>query len=76
MNRQRIFRRNGQPLRSQGGPHALIILGIDNLGALEDLFGEPLGGEIIAAPVTYLSNGRQQVTIAAGHAIFTFALPE
>ena len=29
MNRQRIFRRNGQPLRSQAGPHALIILGID-----------------------------------------------
>lgn len=49
MNRQRIFRRNGQPLRSQAGPHALIILGIDNLGALEDLFGEPLGDEIIEA---------------------------
>ena len=46
MNRQRIFRRNGQSLRSQAGPHALIILGIDNLGALEDLFGESLGGEI------------------------------
>jgi len=49
MNRQRIFRRNDQPLRSQAGPHALIILGIDNLGALEDLFGESLGGEIIEA---------------------------
>jgi len=49
MNRQRIFRRNGQPIRSQAGPHALIILGIDNLGALEDLFGEPLGDEIIEA---------------------------
>ncbi len=49
MSRQRIFRRNGQPLRSQAGPHALIILGVDNLGALEDLFGEPLGDEIIEA---------------------------
>ena len=49
MNRQRIFRRNGQPIRSQAGPHALIILGIDNLGALEGLFGEPLGDEIIEA---------------------------
>ena len=49
MNRQRIFRRNGQPIRSQAGPHALIILGIDNLGALEDLFGELLGDEIIEA---------------------------
>ena len=33
-----------------------------------------LGGEIIAAPITYLAGGRQQVTIAAGPAIFTFAL--
>ena len=49
MNRQRIFRRNGQSVRSQSGPHALINLGIDNLGALEDLFGEPLGDEIIEA---------------------------
>ncbi|MHA1530277.1 MAG: EAL domain-containing protein [Alphaproteobacteria bacterium] len=49
MNRQRIFRRTGQPPRSQAGTHALIILGIDNLGALEDLFGESLGGEIIEA---------------------------
>ena len=28
-------------------PHALILLGIDNLSALEDLFGESLGDEII-----------------------------
>ena len=41
-----------------------------------DLWRSRLGGEIIAAPVTYLSNGRQQVSIAAGHAIFTFRLPE
>ena len=47
MNRQRIFRPNGQRLRSQAGPHALIILGIDNLAVLEDLFGEHLGDEII-----------------------------
>ena len=49
MNRQRIFRRSGQPLRSPPGPHALILLGIDNLSALEDLFGESLGDEIIEA---------------------------
>jgi EAL domain-containing protein (putative c-di-GMP-specific phosphodiesterase class I) len=49
MDRQRIFRRNGHPTRSRAGPHALIILGIDNIGALEDLFGEPLGDEIIDA---------------------------
>ena len=40
MNRQRIFPRNGHPLRSPSGPHALIILGIDNLAALEDLVGD------------------------------------
>ena len=41
-----------------------------------DLWRSRLGGEIIAAPVTYLTNGRQQVSIAAGRAIFTFSLPE
>ena len=58
MNRQRMFRRSGEPRRTQlgqrapgahTGPHALVILGIDNIGALEDLFGEPLGDEIIEA---------------------------
>ena len=42
----------------------------------EDLWHKALGGEIIAAPITYLANGQQQVTIAAGQAIFTFALEE
>ncbi len=61
MNRQRVFRRNGQPLRSQlgqrkSGPHALIILGIDNIGALEDLFGEPLGDEIIDTVETRIAS--------------------
>ena len=41
-----------------------------------DLWRSRLGGEVIAAPVTYLTDGRQQVSIAAGRAIFTFALPE
>ncbi|MEE8455891.1 MAG: EAL domain-containing protein [Limibaculum sp.] len=49
MNRQRKFCRNGQPIRAPAGPHALIILGIDNLAALEDLFGEALGAEIVEA---------------------------
>lgn len=47
MREQRIFRRNGEPLRSRTGPHALIILGLDNISALEDLFGERLGNEVI-----------------------------
>jgi alcohol dehydrogenase (cytochrome c) len=42
----------------------------------EDLWHKSLGGEVIAAPITYEANGVQQVTIAAGHAIFTFALQD
>jgi len=32
------------------------------------------GGEIHAAPITYLSEGRQQVTVAAGRTIITFVV--
>ncbi len=49
INKQRVFRRNGEPLRARAGPTALIIFGLDNVGALEDLLGEPLGDEIIDA---------------------------
>jgi glucose dehydrogenase len=42
----------------------------------EDLWHKSLGGEIIAAPIAYLAGGRQQVTIAAGHAVFTFGLKD
>jgi hypothetical protein len=35
-----------------------------------------LGGVIAAGPVSYLSNGRQQITIAAGSALFTFGIEE
>lgn len=40
----------------------------------DDLWHARLGGNVIAAPITYQVNGRQQVTIAAGQAIFTFTL--
>jgi alcohol dehydrogenase (cytochrome c) len=33
-----------------------------------------LGGQVIASPITYLANGKQYVSIAAGHTLFTFAL--
>jgi outer membrane protein assembly factor BamB len=42
----------------------------------DDLWHKSLGGEVIAAPITYLANGRQQVSIAVGQAIFTFALAD
>jgi alcohol dehydrogenase (cytochrome c) len=42
----------------------------------ELLWRESLGGQINAAPMTYAVNGRQHVAIAAGSALFSFALPE
>ena len=49
------------------------------LVALDARSGKPLwhfrtGGAIIAPPVTYTLNGRQQIAIAAGTSIITFAL--
>jgi hypothetical protein len=32
------------------------------------------GAQIIAAPISYLSDGRQMVSIASGNALFTFGL--
>ena len=34
------------------------------------------GGRVYANPITYLSEGRQFITLAAGSALFSFALPE
>ncbi len=31
-----------------------------------------IGGSIAAAPITYLVDGKQRITIAAGNALFTF----
>src|SRR5262249_30850794 len=33
-----------------------------------------LGGQIANGPVSYMANGRQYVTVAAGNAMFVFAL--
>ena len=40
-----------------------------------DLWHLPLGAEIRSAAISYAVDGRQFVTIPAGDAIFTFALP-
>lgn len=40
----------------------------------KELWKFNVGGEIVAAPITYLSKGHQRVTIAAGRALFTFGL--
>jgi alcohol dehydrogenase (cytochrome c) len=42
----------------------------------EVLWRESLGGQINAAPMSYAVNGRQHVAIAAGSALFSFALPD
>ena len=49
MNRRRIFHQNGRPIRPQVTSHAFVLLGIDNLAALEDLFGEIMNDEIVEA---------------------------
>jgi alcohol dehydrogenase (cytochrome c) len=45
--------------------------------ALDDTTGKllwrfPTGGRVFANPISYLSDGKQQVAIAAGHAVFAF----
>ena len=35
-----------------------------------------LGGQTAASPMTYLVNGKQRVTIAVGHTLYTFGLRE
>jgi alcohol dehydrogenase (cytochrome c) len=39
------------------------------------LWRAALGGQLNAAPMTYMVNGQQYVAVAAGSALFTFALP-
>jgi outer membrane protein assembly factor BamB len=38
------------------------------------LWSRYLGGQVIASPITYQIGGKQYVSIAAGTALFTFAL--
>ena len=40
------------------------------------LWKAALGGQVNAGPMTYAVNGKQYIAIAAGTALFTFALPE
>jgi alcohol dehydrogenase (cytochrome c) len=35
-----------------------------------------LGGRIANTPITYLANGKQQVSVAAGNSLFTFGLKD
>ena len=40
----------------------------------QELWRLAIGDRVAAAPITYLVDGKQQVTIAAGNALFTFEL--
>jgi outer membrane protein assembly factor BamB len=42
----------------------------------QKLWETNLGGGIVTAPITYLSDGKQQVLITAGNVIFAFELPQ
>jgi alcohol dehydrogenase (cytochrome c) len=61
-----------------------VVFGGSNEGyvfALDAATGKPLwrfptGGAIFANPITYVSEGKQQVAIAAGHALISFALED
>jgi alcohol dehydrogenase (cytochrome c) len=58
-----------------GGGREGYFLALDaQTGELE--WRASLGGQINAAPMSYSVNGRQYVAIAAGSALFSFALPE
>jgi len=41
----------------------------------KELWRINLGGTMASNPMTYMVNGKQMVTMAAGSAVFTFALP-
>jgi alcohol dehydrogenase (cytochrome c) len=59
-----------------------LVFGGSNEGqffALDAATGKPLwrfsaGGPITASPISYLSEGKQYIAIAAGHALFVFGL--
>ena len=42
----------------------------------EELWHRNIGGRVHAGPMAFAVDGRQHVAIAAGNAIFAFALPE
>ncbi len=58
-----------------GGGREGYLLALDaRTGEL--LWRASLGGQVNAAPMSYAVNGKQYVAIAAGSALFSFALPE
>lgn len=57
-----------------GGKDGYFVALDANTGELK--WRASLGGQVNAAPMTYAANGKQYIAIAAGSALFTFALPD
>ena len=72
----------GAPMTSQCTAQLLADLGVTrDFFAADAASGDVLwrfqtGGRVYANPITYMSEGRQFIAIAAGSGLFTFALPE
>jgi outer membrane protein assembly factor BamB len=58
-----------------GGGREGYLLALDARSG-ELLWRESLGGQINSAPMSFAVNGRQYIAIAAGSALFAFALPQ
>jgi alcohol dehydrogenase (cytochrome c) len=58
-----------------GGGREGYLLALDGRNG-ELLWRSSLGGQINSAPMSFAVNGRQYVAIAAGSALFAFALPQ
>lgn len=56
-----------------GGNHEGYFFAL-NASTGQEVFRVNIGGSITAAPITYLNDGSQQITITAGNAVFTHAL--
>ncbi|MGH9672124.1 MAG: PQQ-binding-like beta-propeller repeat protein, partial [Bryobacteraceae bacterium] len=56
-----------------GGTSEGYVFALD-AGSGKPLWRFPAGGPVFSAPMSFLSDGRQHVAIAAGNALFAFAL--
>ena len=65
-----------QSLAAQSGASVNPHTTPEDAEAGNELWRRSTGGNIHAAPVTYAVGGKQRVSIASGHAIFTFGLAE
>jgi alcohol dehydrogenase (cytochrome c) len=74
-----LFRTISAGVLATGGGLVFTGDGQGYLVALDARTGKALwhfqtGGSIVAPPITYTLNGKQQIAIAAGSSILTFAL--